>query len=150
MLMVNTKKNQKIKTIDNESGFSVVELILVILIILVLGAIGWLVYENQHKATKSVPMKTSTKSLSTQSKIVTFSGKVTNISHDCNFDGSCSVTVDNKVVITGGGLGPTPDSNVYGYSKLDTLNLGDIVNVRAVKDKYGYTLQGCTSCFVVK
>ncbi len=34
---------------NNESGFSAVELILVLLIISVLGAIGWLVYENQNK-----------------------------------------------------------------------------------------------------
>jgi hypothetical protein len=35
----------------NESGFSGVELVLVLVIVVLIGVVGWLVYDNHHKST---------------------------------------------------------------------------------------------------
>ena len=39
---------------NNESGFSAVEIIMVMVIVGLIGAVGYLVYKNQHKTTKTV------------------------------------------------------------------------------------------------
>ena len=36
---------------NNEKGFGTIEIILVLIIVLLIGAVGYLVYKNQHKAT---------------------------------------------------------------------------------------------------
>jgi cytoskeletal protein RodZ len=45
---------------NHESGFGVVELALIVVIIAVLGAGGWLVYKNQKKATPPATSTTTT------------------------------------------------------------------------------------------
>lgn len=39
------------KTLKDESGFGVVEVILILIIIVLLGVVGWIVYRNQNKKT---------------------------------------------------------------------------------------------------
>jgi len=45
---------------QNESGFSAVEVILVLVIIVLLGVVGWFVYKNQKKTTTPSTTNTST------------------------------------------------------------------------------------------
>ncbi len=47
------------KKINNESGFSGLELLLVIFIVVLLGFIGWYIYHNDHKSTVSILKSTS-------------------------------------------------------------------------------------------
>lgn len=49
----------------NQHGFSGVELVLIILVIVLLGAAGWFVYKNQHKRTGTHATETSTTAQST-------------------------------------------------------------------------------------
>ena len=48
------------KKINNESGFSAVELLLVIVIVVLLGFMGWYIYHNDHKTNVSVSKSSST------------------------------------------------------------------------------------------
>lgn len=54
---------------DNETGFSVVEIVLVVVVIALIGTVGWLIYKNHHKTTvssstsNSAPKTTNTKTL---------------------------------------------------------------------------------------
>jgi prepilin-type N-terminal cleavage/methylation domain-containing protein len=48
------------KIFKNEKGFSAVELLLVILVVALLSAAGWLVYEDNHKTTKAAVTSWST------------------------------------------------------------------------------------------
>src|ERR1700722_1729362 len=45
----------------NEHGFSAVELVLVIIIIVLIGGVSWIVYKNHHKTNLSNNLSTSTK-----------------------------------------------------------------------------------------
>ena len=55
------------KLSENQYGFSAVEAMLVIVILALIGVVGWLVYENQHKSnpTVSTTLSTSTKPATT-------------------------------------------------------------------------------------
>lgn len=44
----------------NEAGFSAVEVILVLIVMALIGGVGWFVYKNQHKGTMPVSDTTST------------------------------------------------------------------------------------------
>jgi cytoskeletal protein RodZ len=44
----------------NNKGFGSVELVLIVIIIAMLGVVGWFVYKNQHKTTTSTPVTKST------------------------------------------------------------------------------------------
>jgi len=54
------------KKTNNESGFSGLEFIVVILVIIILGLVGWLVYKDNHK-TSTTPPKTTTSSTTSNS-----------------------------------------------------------------------------------
>jgi len=45
---------------QNESGFSAVEVVLVLIIVVLLGVVGWFVYKNQKKTSPSTTTTTST------------------------------------------------------------------------------------------
>lgn len=47
------------KISKNEKGFSVIELVLVLVIVVLIGAAGWLVYKNHYKTTIAKPTATS-------------------------------------------------------------------------------------------
>lgn len=68
------------KVYKNESGFSVVEAILIVVIVALIGVVGWLVYKNHHKTTHvnttntsvtQPTMSTSTKSTTTTTPVQT-------------------------------------------------------------------------------
>lgn len=70
----------------NEAGFSAVEMTLVIVIVALIGAVGWLVYKNHHKtttaaitstATSSTKPATSTKTTTSATQPTTSSNKPT-------------------------------------------------------------------------
>ncbi|HEY5267825.1 MAG TPA: hypothetical protein VII94_01670, partial [Candidatus Saccharimonadales bacterium] len=56
------------KKINNEYGFSAVELILVIAVIALLGVVGWLVYKNDHKTTITTVNKNTTSATTSANK----------------------------------------------------------------------------------
>lgn len=45
---------------NNEQGFSAVEIVLVVIIVALIGTVGWLVYENHHKTNTVSTTNTST------------------------------------------------------------------------------------------
>jgi hypothetical protein len=49
----------------NESGFGIVEVILVLVIIVLIGFVAWLVYKDHHKTTTASPTTTATSNKST-------------------------------------------------------------------------------------
>ena len=55
---------------QNESGFSVVEVVLVLVIVVLLGVVGWFVYKNQKKTTPSTTTTVNT-TASTPAKTTT-------------------------------------------------------------------------------
>jgi hypothetical protein len=55
----------------NESGFSVVEVVLVVVILALIGTVGWLVYKNHHKTTTAAITTTSTTKPVTSTKTTT-------------------------------------------------------------------------------
>ena len=65
------------KKINNESGFSAVELILVIAVIALLGVVGWLVYKNNHKTAISTALANGT-SVTTKTKTTSTSATTVN------------------------------------------------------------------------
>jgi len=89
-----------------------------------------------HLATKA----------STGGATTTFSGTVDATNNGCAYDDTCSVTVDGKVIVTGGGLSSNPEGNVYGSSA--AVKIGDKVHAKAIKTPNLYTLQGCSSCYI--
>jgi len=64
----------------NENGFSAVELVLVLVIIVLIGAVGWLVYKDNHKNTTTSAKSTSasTKSSTSTSTKTTTTPAATN------------------------------------------------------------------------
>jgi|GEM_PF-2482381 hypothetical protein len=57
---------------SNETGFSAIELVLVIVIVVLIGISGWLVYKNHHKSTlASTVSSTSTSKTSTKTTTTT-------------------------------------------------------------------------------
>ena len=127
----------------NKQNLSVVAGLLVIAIVGLIGFTAW--YVHGHRSVTS-PTSSDTNAS------VTFSGKITEINNACYTDGTCSVTVDDKSIVTGGGLSVTDSSNQYGNLGPSGGNfgfkIGQTVSVRALKTNYGYTLQGCADCYV--
>ena len=64
----------------NENGFSAVEIVLVLVIIVLIGAVGWLVYKDNHKNTTTSAKSTSasTKSSTSTSTKTTTTPAATN------------------------------------------------------------------------
>ncbi len=60
------------KKIRNESGFSVIELLLVIIIVILLGFIGWYIYHTDHRATSNNTATTSKTASTTSKKSVSY------------------------------------------------------------------------------
>jgi len=139
-MVKSTDKLENMKNRRNtQHSFTMVEVLLIVVLVVVMAVAGHLFLKNRDHHPSSV-------NSSSHSDEVTFSGTVTNLSHECNVDGTCSVTVDGKLIITGSGLSPNASDNVYGTS--DVQNIGDKVDVKAIKSSYGYTLQGCSSCYI--
>ncbi len=111
-------------------------LVIITLAILLLGVIGWFLWAPHN----------STSGGQTQ-KYTTFDGKVTGINNGCAYDDTCTVTVDDKIIVTGGGLSSDPNANVYGTKDAD-LAIGDKVSVKALSAEHGLTLQGCQECYI--
>ena len=141
---------------NNESGFSVIELTLLLIITLVIVAIGWLVYENQHK-TIITPIKSPSKNnpsinSSNYSIGIKFSGIIT--SDECAIpaaDVGCSLTVDNKIIqVKHGNMMTTrPWGQLYNFPDLKTDQSGRRVDVYAHQlSKTSYTLDGSAEYYV--
>ncbi|MEI7674718.1 MAG: hypothetical protein WCI60_03210, partial [bacterium] len=135
---------------NNESGFSVIELTLLLIITLVIVTIGWLVYENKHK-TIIAPIKSPSKNnpsinSSDYSIGIKFSGIIT--SDECaTFRGpigdvGCSLTVDNKIIdVKHGNMAtPRPWGQLYNFPDFKTDQSGRRVDVYAHQfSKTSYT-----------
>ena len=144
---------------NNESGFSVIELTLLLIITLVIVAIGWLVYENQHK-TIITPIKSPSKNnpsinSSDYSIGIKFSGTIT--SDACAGSGlptgdvGCNLTVDNKIIqVKHGNMMTTrPWGQLYNFPDLKTDPSGRRVDVYAHQlSKTSYTLDGSAEYYV--
>ena len=144
---------------NNESGFSVIELTLLLIITLVILTIGWLVYENKHK-TIITPIKSPSKNnpsinSSDYSIGIKFSGTIT--SDECaTFRGpigdvGCSLTVDNKIIdVKHGNMASTrPWGQLYNFPDLKTDQSGRRVDVYAHQyNKTSLTLEGSADYYV--
>ena len=144
---------------NNESGFSVLELILLLIITLVIVAIGWLIYNNKHKtiitATQSPSKNNPSINSSDYSIGVKFSGIIT--SDECATlrgpigDVGCSLTVDNKIIqVKHGNMMTTrPWGQLYNFPDLKTDQSGRRVDVYAHQlSKTNYTLDGSAEYYV--
>jgi hypothetical protein len=150
------KNNNMNKLKNNESGFSLIELTLLLIITLVIVAIGWLVYENKHKtiiAPIQSPSKNNPSINSSDYSIgVKFSGIIT--SDEClRFFGDvgCNLTVDNKIIqVKHGNMMTTrPWGHLYNFPDLHLDQSGRRVDVYAHQlSKTSYTLDGSAEYYV--
>jgi hypothetical protein len=115
-------------------------LLSVVMFGLVLGGLLWWFMAGQGEPTSTPQPRTS-------GKYTLFDGTIKNINRACDFDGQCAFTVDDKIVVTGGGLGPTPEDNIFGTIDRD-LKIGEKVTVKALKADDRYTLRRCGECYV--
>ncbi|MEI7838617.1 MAG: hypothetical protein WCI37_02410 [bacterium] len=144
---------------NNESGFSVIELTLLLIITLVIVTIGWLVYENKHK-TIIAPIKSPSKNnpsinSSDYSIGIKFSGTIT--SDECatsrlpTGDVGCNLTVDNKIIDVqhGNMVNIKPWGKLYNFPEFRTDPSGKKVDVYAHQlSKTSYTLDGSAEYYV--
>lgn len=65
------------KIVKNEKGFSAVEIVLVVVIVALIGVVGWLVYKNHHKTSTLNPSTTSSKAATKSTISSTSSTKTT-------------------------------------------------------------------------
>lgn len=79
----------------------------------------------------------------------TFNGIITEINDGCVSGGYCSLTVERKSIIIGGGKLSNPEDNVYGKVS-SNIKIGNSVFVKALKTSTGFTLQHCSKCYVTK
>lgn len=110
---------------------------------MLLMAAGWYIW-----ATRTANNEHSTVQQTTDT-IVTLSGTVTARNNGCAHDSICTVSVDGRVIVTGGGLAADPNANIYGTADND-LRIGDKVRVKARTTDHGLTLQGCPDCYVTR
>jgi hypothetical protein len=119
----------------------VTKVVPIILFGILLGLFGWLIWTrhvNKQPATQQDVQK-----------YAMFEGTVTGRNNGCAYDDACTVSVDNKVIVTGGGLTANPDANIYGVTDVDLSN-GDKVSVKALNTDHGLTLQGCQECYITR
>ncbi len=55
-----------------QRGFSIIELLIVLIILILLGTFGWLIYNNQHKSKATATSGTSSQTKTTNSKVVEY------------------------------------------------------------------------------
>lgn len=115
--------------------------ILIVLIAVLLIFLGWFIWSQRTH------IDNEQKAQPTPQKYTIFEGTVTGINNGCAYDATCTVSVDNRAIITGGGLSSDPEANVYGVTDAD-LASGDKVSVKALNSDYGLTLQGCRECYI--
>jgi hypothetical protein len=124
MLKANTFNNKgyqvgKLKT--DEKGFSAVEVVLVLVIVVLIGAVGFLVYKNQHKTkTASVATTAAAKPITTPTKTATPTQKYVTVSAwgvRVPYSGSDTLSVGSQTC--------TENGDASG----DTVNLGCSVTV---------------------
>ncbi len=136
-----------------EHGFGTVEALLIAIAIILISCVGYYIWHTHDTKKQTVASSTnlvkspkSARSPSTQTTEVNFNGVVTGINNGCNYDGRCLIIVDDKSIITGGGLSAYPNENIYGTSS--DVKVGDKVTVKALRTGDGFTLQGCSSCYI--
>jgi hypothetical protein len=117
--------------------------IIIILLAVILAFIGWYFWRRDK-----APIVTNNTNQN-QGAFEEFQGKVTAINNGCNHDDACSVTVDGKTIITGGGLSVNDQANTYGVVDAD-LGIGDKVKVKALNKDAALTLQGCSDCYITR
>lgn len=109
------------KIFKSQKGFTLVEGLLIVLILLVVGGIGYMVYHNDHKSSVAVST-TVTKPVSTPAKTTTSTQKYVTITAwgvRVPYVGGDTLSVDNQ----------TCEEN--GDAAGDTINLGCQVNVNS-------------------
>ncbi len=106
-----------------------------------LGLLGWFIW-TRHADKQPITRQNT-------QKYATFEGTVTGRNNGCAYDDACIVSVDNKIIVTGGGLTNNPNANIYGATDADLSN-GDKVNVKALNTDHGLTLQGCKECYITR
>jgi|GEM_PF-1534619 len=119
------------------------KVIIILIAVTLVAVIGWYFW-TRDKA----PAATNSPNQD-QGAFAEFQGKVTAINNGCNHDNVCSVTVNEKPIITGGGLSVNEQSNTYGVVDAD-LAIGDKVKVKALNKDRGMTLQGCNDCYITR
>lgn len=119
--------------------------LIILLAVILFGTVGWFVWSKNN--TDGTSSKQATHQ--SEQKYTTFDGTVTAMDNGCAYDATCSVSVDGKAIITGGGLSANPDANVYGATDAD-LAIGDKVSVKALSSDHGLTLQGCSECHITR
>ncbi len=134
-----------------QGGFGIIESFLIVVIVGVIGFTGWYVLSRKtstdQSKTNSTPPSQQNSQVQIDGKYTLFEGTLTNINRGCDADGVCSMTVDDQVIITGGGLGPNQEANTWGTTEAD-FNTGEKVTVKALKDEDNYTLHRCAECYV--
>ncbi len=109
---------------------------------MLLAVLGCFIWAHSHKDQRSAPQPKA-------GSFATFSGTVTARNNGCAYDDVCTISVDDKIIVTGGGLTADPNANIYGTTDND-LRIGDKVNVKARSTDLGLTLQGCKDCFITR
>lgn len=132
----------------NERGFTLPNLIVAFVVLLVVATAGWYIYSRNETNNRNVTF-TGVQSMG-GGEIVEFKGPISRINNGCEADGGCSITVDGKLIATGSGMtanGPTSYGNL-GLRANRGFTEGQIVTVRAMKSGGNYTLGGCPECYI--
>jgi hypothetical protein len=117
--------------------------VLIVVCVIILILIGWYAWASQVRNDRQPAAQQATETFTT------FSGTVTARNNGCAHDDICTVTVDGRTIVTGGGLTADPNANTYGVMDND-LRIGDKVSVKARSTDHGLTLQGCQDCYITR
>lgn len=139
--------------IKNESGFSFVELLIVLLLLICLGMTGFIVYSRSRtQPLATTPTSTPNVKRVSESKTLKLTGKITAINNGCQVDGICSITIGGKEIITNKGDGETQElhGNIIGSEKYsDSEKIGKTVEVYAqIINEKTLTLYGSPDYFI--
>jgi len=70
-----------IKKLNNQ-GFSTVEIVIIVVVIVALASVGWLIYNNEHKATSSISTSSSVTNSTKSTTTTTAPASALNISSE--------------------------------------------------------------------
>jgi hypothetical protein len=113
----------------------------IVLLGVLFGLIGWFIWARHTDKQPTTQQQVQ--------KYAMLEGTVTGRNNGCAHDDICTVSVDNKVIVTGGGLMADANANIYGITDAD-LRIGDKVSVKALSTDHGLTLQGCRECYITR
>ncbi|HUD06300.1 MAG TPA: hypothetical protein VMR34_00265 [Candidatus Saccharimonadales bacterium] len=98
---------------NNDSGFSAVELILAIVILALIGTVGWLVYKNHHKTTSASAATVSTaKPVYSSTKTTTVTNPYTGWKSFCSSYGGLCLKYPSNWSLATKSVGVDPDGTI--------------------------------------